>query len=43
MQLGDPSMLWSRSASATLYIENALELLDEPGEWYFDRPAKTVY
>ena len=25
------------------YIENALELLDEPGEWYFDRPAKTVY
>ncbi|NUQ63189.1 MAG: right-handed parallel beta-helix repeat-containing protein [Pirellulales bacterium] len=25
------------------YIENALELLDEPGEWYFDRAAKTVY
>lgn len=25
------------------YIENALELLDEPGEWYFDRRAKTVY
>ncbi len=25
------------------YIENALELLDEPGEWYLDRPAKTVY
>jgi hypothetical protein len=25
------------------YVENALELLDEPGEWYFDRPAKTVY
>ena len=25
------------------YIENALELLDEPGEWYFDRPTKTVY
>lgn len=25
------------------YLENALELLDEPGEWYFDRPAKTVY
>jgi hypothetical protein len=25
------------------YVENAIELLDEPGEWYFDRPAKTVY
>ena len=25
------------------YVENALELLDEPGEWYFDRPAGTVY
>lgn len=25
------------------YIENALELLDEPGEWYFDRASKTVY
>ena len=25
------------------YIENALELLDEPGEWYLDRPAHTVY
>jgi hypothetical protein len=24
------------------YIENALELLDEPGEWYFDRATKTV-
>ena len=24
-------------------IENALELLDEPGEWYLDRPGKTVY
>ncbi|MHB8972465.1 MAG: right-handed parallel beta-helix repeat-containing protein [Pirellulaceae bacterium] len=25
------------------YIENALELLDEPGEWYLDRSTKTVY
>ena len=27
----------------SMYIENALELLDEPGEWYLDRSAKTVY
>ncbi|MBI2301149.1 MAG: right-handed parallel beta-helix repeat-containing protein [Armatimonadetes bacterium] len=25
------------------YFENALELLDQPGEWYFDRPAHTLY
>jgi hypothetical protein len=25
------------------YLENALELLDEPGEWYYDRPAKELY
>jgi hypothetical protein len=26
-----------------VYIENALELLNEPGEWYHDVAAKTVY
>ena len=26
-----------------IYIENALELLDQPGEWYLDRAAKEVY
>lgn len=25
------------------YIENARELLDQPGEWYLDKPAHTVY
>lgn len=25
------------------YLENAFELLDQPGEWYLDRPGKTVY
>lgn len=25
------------------YVENALELLDEPGEWYLDRSAKVLY
>ena len=25
------------------FIENAYELLDEPGEWYYDRPSKTLY
>ena len=26
-----------------VYIENSLELLDEPGEWYLDRAARMVY
>jgi len=25
------------------YIENAFELLDQPGEWYLDRAARTIY
>ncbi|MFE9610049.1 right-handed parallel beta-helix repeat-containing protein [Streptomyces sp. NPDC006012] len=25
------------------YVENAYELLDQPGEWYLDRTARTVY
>ncbi|MFB9278785.1 S-layer homology domain-containing protein [Cohnella cellulosilytica] len=25
------------------YIQNAYELLDEPGEWYFDRTGRTLY
>jgi len=25
------------------YVENAFELLDEPGEWYLDRLSKTLY
>lgn len=25
------------------YIENAFELLDEPGEWYLDKPAGVLY
>lgn len=32
LQIKDPS-----------YIQNAFELLDEPGEWYFDREAQKIY
>ena len=32
LHVGDPS-----------YIQNAFELLDEPGEWYFDRSLKELY
>lgn len=31
------------SAKTPLWVENAMELLDEPGEWYLDRPASTLY
>ena len=30
-------------AGTPAYMENALELLDTPGDWYFDRPAHTLY
>ncbi len=33
----------NHSGGKIVGIENALELLDEPGEWYLDRKAKTVY
>lgn len=32
----------TNSGRAT-YIENAYELLDQPGEWYLDRATRTVY
>jgi hypothetical protein len=25
------------------YVENAFELLGKPGQWYLDRPSKTIY
>ncbi len=30
-------------AKLPAYIENALELLDEPGEWYYSQPSDTLY
>jgi len=40
-------MLCSRKEGVQIklpdYVENAFELLDEPGEWYLDKPAKTLY
>lgn len=32
-----------KQAKLPTHIENALELLDEPGEWYLDRSSHTVY
>jgi len=29
--------------SGPVYIENAREFLDQPGEWYYDKDASTVY
>lgn len=26
-----------------VYVENAYELLGTPGQWYFDRPSRTIY
>ncbi len=32
-----------QTAKRTFYLENALELLDEPGEFYFDKDEKLIY
>jgi hypothetical protein len=31
------------NGSVPAYVDNAYELLDQPGEWYLDRSANTVY
>ena len=31
------------SFTIPFFVENALELLDQPGEWFFDRTTKTIY
>jgi hypothetical protein len=33
----------ARVGKAPAYVENAFELLKDPGQWYFDRSAKTIY
>lgn len=42
--LGAPEATFSSiSAGAPFYIENAFELLDAPGEWYFNRSTGKLY
>jgi Fibronectin type III domain/NPCBM-associated, NEW3 domain of alpha-galactosidase len=41
VNLVGPSTLGNSQRPA--YVENAFELLDQPGEWYLDSPANTVY
>ena len=46
--MSQPGFAWQRASvrekvSALAYYENALELLDEPGEWYLDTHAGVVY
>jgi hypothetical protein len=33
---------WTRFATPA-WIENAYELIDQPGEWYFNKATKTIY
>jgi hypothetical protein len=46
--MAEPGFLLASKKGGTLagmpdYMENALELLDQPGEWYFDRVAHVLY
>jgi hypothetical protein len=39
-----PDAIWSEKAGPPpYYAENALEILVNPGEWYFDRGARRIY
>jgi hypothetical protein len=42
-RLGNPGPEPGGNGIPPTYVENAYELLDQPGEWYLDRPAATVY
>jgi hypothetical protein len=37
------NLVGGRSVNGPDHVENAFEVLDQPGEWYFDRAAKKVY
>jgi hypothetical protein len=40
----EPGAVWSeRKGTPPFFVVNAFELLGNPGEWYFDRPAKRIY
>lgn len=48
IKLTDDSWKWANSTlhshvTTPLYMENALELLDEPGEWYLDSTGGYIY
>lgn len=52
IQFEQPYLDWALTSGAQdfkpnptygFYLENALELLDRPGEWYLDRTTETVY
>ena len=48
IRMVQPQFMWARRkeglrAHLPNYMENALELLDQPGEWYLDRSKKTLY
>jgi hypothetical protein len=38
-----PSPMTKAGFHSPFYLTNALELLDEPGEWYFDRKTRKLY
>ena len=38
-----PQPMIRRGFNSAFYLTNALELLDEPGEWYFDKRQRKLY
>lgn len=42
-EIGTTRLAVTRIGDGLFYIENARELLDEPGEFYFDKNSRTLY
>ena len=38
-----PQPMIKEGFNSAFYLTNAIELLDEPGEWYFDRKKRKIY
>jgi|GEM_PF-755009 len=41
--MNNSPLTWTPSFTRSFFVENDLSLLDQPGEWYFDKDTKTLY
>ena len=42
-EITDPYLSWQKPSHAWYFLEGKLNLLDHPGEWYFDKDTKELF